>query len=89
MWETIKDYYHKYWFFVSSLIIAILYGLFVHRGRKIGELTDQIKVNKIKKELDTLTSEASKSEEKSKEAGRKYEDLKRRHPGIVNKLGLH
>ena len=88
MWIKFKDWMHKYWFLISSISIAILYSLVYYRGRKIADLTAQIQVDKIKQKIETINREAVKDEDKFNKSLKSYEDLKRRHPDVVAKLGL-
>lgn len=88
MLQSIKDFVNKYWFLASSIIIAVLYSLFYYRGRKINELLIQVQVDKIKQKIETINREAVKDEDKFKKSLQSYEDLKRRHPDIIAKLGL-
>lgn len=88
MLEKVKDFYHKYWFLLSTSAIAILYALFYARGQKIRELRQIIEVDKIKTKIDTINRKAIKDDESAKNSQKAYEDLKRRHPSIVSKLGL-
>lgn len=88
MLEKLKDFYHKYWFLISSTIMAILVSVVYYRGRKIVQLTGQIQVDKIRQKIENINREAVKDEETFQKNLKSYEDLKRRHPDIVAKLGL-
>ena len=83
-----KLWIQKWWFLISSIIIAILYYAFVNRSKAISDLTQQIQLDKLGKELDNLNKESEKSDAKAQESSKKYTDLKRRHPELVARLGL-
>lgn len=88
MLEKIKDFYHKYKLIIGSTLAAILVSIVFYRGRKIKELKAQIQVDKIKQKIENINREAMKDEEQFKKSLQSYEDIKRRHPDIVSKLGL-
>ncbi len=88
MLQKIKDAFHKYWFLASSIVVAILTSLVFYRGRKIKELVGQIQVDKLKQKIETINREAIKDEATFNKSMQSYEDIKRRHPELVAKLGL-
>lgn len=85
---NLKNNILKYWFFISTLLMAVLVFLLDSQGKKISDLHLQIQQNKLGEQLKALQDRSEKSQENYEKSQNDYRDLVSRHGDLLNKLGI-
>lgn len=72
----------KWWSVASIFAVAVLYFLFDRRGKKMADLQEEVKREKIGRELQALAEQADRSTDDYIAARERYRALKSRHPEL-------
>jgi F0F1-type ATP synthase membrane subunit b/b' len=86
--EKFKDFIAKYWFLTSIIALAVMYYFLGAKGRRIEQLVSELARQKLENEIGDINARRAESKEGFNEANQKYEDLKRRHGALLDKLGI-
>lgn len=86
VYGKVKDFVLKWWFVASGLALAVLVFLLDSKGKKVKQLNDEIQLLRMGNKLQSLKEEADKSESQFQASSKSYDDLKRRHPELFNRI---
>jgi hypothetical protein len=82
--ETIK----KYWFLISTVLLAIVYFVLDKRNRDLEYTISELRRKGLLEQLKKIEEKSKGSEKEYDQALKEYTNLKRRHGVLINKLGL-
>jgi hypothetical protein len=88
MIDSIKQNILKYWFYISSFSLAILWLLFDKRGRELQQVKNDAQRMILSQKLLNIKSQSEKGQEEYEKAIKSYNDLRSRHGDILLKLGI-
>ena len=83
-----RDQFLKYWFYGSTLLLAILWFIIDKRGRKIDKILSDVQFNILQQKLIDINEKARESDDSYNEAKKEYEDLKHTHGDLLNRIGV-
>ena len=86
--NSIQEFLKRWWALLAAGVLVIFYSIFTGRGDKIAELQAKIELLQLERKLIKLEEEAKKDDEAFKGKLDEYNDLKRRHSEITERLRL-
>lgn len=86
--SDLKAGFLKYWFYISSLALAITVYLLDSKGKQVAQLNQEVQRMKLGQALAAINEQANQSQEGFNNAKQSYESLVKTHGTLLTRLGV-